>query len=193
MSERFEAALAAIDALHAEDPAREGGEPAELVYARRMSDALAKLVDEPSDALRLAVRAQHLQRWRIPRSDYPDGKAGYHRWRTVQKKTHGELAAAAVRDAGYDEPTAERVATLVRKKGLKADPEAQALEDAACLVFLEHGLGDFAEGRDAAQLVDILRKTWAKMSERGRTLALALPLDERARALVERALSPAHE
>jgi hypothetical protein len=189
MTDRFEAALAAIDALHAEDPERVDGVPAELRYARRMSAALEELAPDASEALRLAVRAQHLQRWRIPRSDYPEGKAGYHQWRTAQSKAHAELAAAAVRDAGYDEATAERVARLVRKKDLKRDPEAQALEDAACLVFLEHELASFARQRDEAHVIRILQKTWRKMGERGRALALELPLSADARALVERALA----
>ena len=192
MDDRFARARDAIDALHAEDPKQEpDGVPAELAYARRMTAALERLRPDASEALRLAVRAQHLQRWRIPRADYPAGKAGYHAWRTAQMKQHAELAAAAVRDAGYDEATAERVARLVRKKDRATDSEAQALEDAACLVFLETQLGDFAAGREEAQLIDILQKTWRKMSERGRALALALPMDDDARALVENARSTA--
>jgi hypothetical protein len=81
--DRLARALAAIDRLHAEDPAREGGEPAELVYARRMSAALARLVEAPSEELQLAVRAQHLQRWTLPRDAHPAGKAGYHAWRQI--------------------------------------------------------------------------------------------------------------
>lgn len=188
MDDRFERALRAIDAMHAEDPAREGGEPAELVYARRMTAALERLRPDAPDALKIAVRAQHLMRWRTPRADYPAGKAGYHAWRNAQMKQHAELAAAAARDAGYDATTAERVARLVRKKNVKGDADAQALEDAACLVFLETQLAGFAEGRDDAQLVDIVQKTWRKMSDRGRELALSLPLGGRAKAIVERAL-----
>ena len=191
MSDRFERALAAIDAMHAEDPLSDGDVPAELAYARRMTAALERLRPDAPEALRLAVRAQHLQRWRLPRSAYPAGKAGYHAWRTAQLKQHAELAAAAARDAGYDEATAERVARLVRKKDLARDPDAQALEDAACLVFLERELHPFAEGRDEAQLVDILKKTWRKMSPRARELALALPLDDAARRWVERAVGGA--
>lgn len=188
MTERLDRAMAALDALHAEDPERLAGEPAELVYARRMSEALARLVGDPSEALCLAVRAQHLCRWRLPRSSYPEGKAGYHAWRREEARRHAELAAATLREAGYDEEAVARVSALVQKKDLARDPEAQALEDAACLVFVEHYAADFARGRDEAHLVDIVAKTWRKMSPRARELALELPLPEAVRALVARAI-----
>lgn len=191
-SQPIEAAMAAIDALHADDPKmlEVGGEQvaAELVYARRMTSALERLAPEASAALRLAVRAQHLQRWRIPRADYPDGKAGYHRWRTEQLEMHAIVAADALRGVGVEEATIERVQALIRKKRLHSDPEAQALEDAACLVFLEHELAEFARGHERDKTVEIVRKTWSKMSDRGRALGLALPLSDEARALVDSAL-----
>lgn len=192
MSERLDRALAALDALHAEDPEQvelDGARvPAELLYARRMTAALALLTAEPSEELRLAVRAQHLCRWRLPRSSYPDGKAGYHAWRREEARRHAELAAATLREAGYGEDAVLRVGALIQKKDLSRDPEAQALEDAACLVFLEHYAEAFARGRDEAQLVDIVQKTWRKMSPRARELAHALPLAGGVRALVQRAL-----
>ncbi|HLU65170.1 MAG TPA: DUF4202 family protein, partial [Kofleriaceae bacterium] len=75
------------------------------------------------------------------------------------------------------------------KRGLKVDPEAQLLEDTACLVFLEHELAGFARGRERDALVDIVRKTWAKMSPRGRTAAQELlpALPPEVRAIVEEA------
>ncbi|MDX1747999.1 MAG: DUF4202 family protein, partial [Halobacteriales archaeon] len=76
----------------------------------------------------------------------------------------------------------------IRKQGLKRDPEVQTLEDVACLVFLEHYLDDFAEEHDDEKLVDILQKTWRKMSDRGHEAALEVKLGERAQTLVERAL-----
>ncbi len=195
MNERLERALAGLDALHAEDPEHTDGDgramPAELAYARRMTAALARLVDAPSEALQLAVRAQHLCRWRLPRSSYPEGKAGYLRWRTEQGRQHAALAAGVLREAGYEDGMVARVEALIRKKNLARDPEAQALEDAACLVFLEHHVDAFAEGRDDARLVDILRKTWGKMGEAGRARALELPLSTRVRTLVAEALGAA--
>ncbi|MCZ7684043.1 MAG: DUF4202 domain-containing protein [Sandaracinaceae bacterium] len=192
MSERLDRALAALDALHAEDPEQvelDGAPvPAELLYARRMTAALAQLTTEPSEELRLAVRAQHLCRWRLPRSSYPDGKAGYHAWRREEARRHAELAAATLREAGYGEDAVLRVGALIQKKDLSRDPAAQAVEDAACLVFLEHYAEAFARGRHEAQLVDIVQKTWRKMSPRARELAHALPLAGGVRALVLRAL-----
>ena len=183
MSDRFERARAAIDALHAEDPS--GEEP---IYADRMSAALERLVPAPSEALALAVRAQHLCRWKTPRASYPEGKAGYLRWRTAQAKLHSETAREALLGAGYDEPFAARVGELIRKKSIATDAEAQALEDSACLVFVEHYLADFARDRDRAQLIDILRKTWRKMSVRAREAALALPLEAPIREVVGEAV-----
>lgn len=186
-------AIALLDALHAEDPERvdvDGTEvAAELVYARRMSAALLRLEPAPSDALALAVRAQHLCRWRMPRASYPEGKAGYHAWRRAQAVQHAELARGALREAGAGDALIARVTALIQKKDLVRDPEAQALEDCACLVFLEHHLEPFARGRDEAQLIDILQKTWRKMSPRARELARALPLAEPARSLVLRAIA----
>lgn len=184
---KLEAALARIDALHADDPEIVDGRPAELVYAERMSAALAAIEPAPSEALSIAVRAQHLCRWRTPRASYPEGRAGYLRWRAAQAKEHAALAAEVLREVGYDDATIDRVGALIRKKDLR-DPEAQALEDAACLVFLEHHFDAFAVGRDESQLIEILQKTWRKMSERGHRAALALALSDRAKALVARAL-----
>jgi tRNAThr (cytosine32-N3)-methyltransferase len=171
--------LAAIDAAHAADARREDGRPAELVYAERVSTWTAMLVPDASDALRLAARAQHLERWAIPRADFPEGRSGYFRWRKAIQRRQGERALAILNDAGCDDVTAARVAALIAKATQPDDPEGQALEDAACLVFLETELEKFAHAhRDYTEdkLVDILRKTWARMTPRGRALASALPL-----------------
>jgi len=192
-AERFARAIARFDAANAEDPRRErteaGDEAKELVYARRMTDWLARLEPEASEALRLAARAQHLCRWRIPRAGYPDGRQGYLRWRRDCADLHASLAGDILRDEGYDAPTIERVGALLRKRGLPTDPEALALEDTACLVFLEHELATFAPKHDQAKLVRILERTWRKMSPRGQRVALALDLPPPARTLLEEALS----
>lgn len=188
--ERIERTLAAIDAANGEDPRREpGGEPEALVYGRRMSAALERLRPEAGAALRIAVRAQHVERWKVPRASYPEGRAGYLRWRADLGRMHAERAGEIARAVGWDEATIERVASLVQKKRLRADEEAQALEDCACLVFLEHGLDAFAREHDDEKVVDILRKTWSKMSEGARRAAEGLPLSARAQALIEKALS----
>jgi hypothetical protein len=186
-------AFAAFDRINAEDPRCEivdgQSEPKELVYARRMSDTLARFEPNASEALRLAVRAQHIARWRIPRAELPGGRQGYKQWRTRLMELHAELAAGILREVGYDDPIVARVTQLIRKQGLKRDAEVQTLEDVACLVFLAHYLAEFAFQHDDDKLVDILRKTWAKMSERGREAALRLDVGERERRLLERALT----
>jgi hypothetical protein len=178
-SDRFAQAIARIDAANALDPNREdaGGRtrPKELLYAERLSAMLARIAPDASETLRLAARCQHVERWTIPRSDYPMDRAGYERWRTRLRDLHAERAGAILRGAGYDDATIARVGSLIRKERLKADAEAQMLEDAVALVFMESYLDDFVAthaGYDEAKLVDILRKTARKMSARGRELAL---------------------
>ena len=187
---RFEAAIARFDAAHAEDPQKDAsGQPAELVYAQRMSAWLAKLAPDAAEPLRLAVRCQHIRRWAIRRSDYPGGAAGYRKWRVDEAAAHAVVAKEILAKAGYDEPAIQRVQALVRKEKLKQDAEAQLLEDVICLVFLENYLPDFAQKHDEAKLVEILRKTWRKMSPRGHEAALGLKLSAPLRALVEKALT----
>ncbi len=188
---RFERALAAIDAAHAEDPEKDAaGEARELVYARRMSAWLERLAPQASEALRLAVRSQHLRRWAIARSSYPEGKIGYLRWRKEESLAHATLAGEILARAGYDEEV-KQVQSLIKKERIKHDPEAQLLEDTACLVFLEYELAGFAAKHEEAKLIDILRKTWPKMSAQGQQAALGLKLAAPLRRIVEKALAKA--
>jgi hypothetical protein len=182
-------ALAGIDAVHAEDPEKEGGRPKELVYAERMSAWLARLVPQASEALQLAVRCQHLRRWAIPRASFPEGKLGYLSWRKQESLAHAALAGELLAAAGYDAPAVQRVQSLIKKERIKHDAEAQALEDVTCLVFLEYEFAAFAPKHDDAKLVDILRKTWPKMSAQGQQQALGLKLAAPLRQLVEKALA----
>ena len=188
------AALAEIDTANGRDPNQEsepGGEPVakELLYARRMTAWLERLAPDASEAIRLAARAQHIERWTSARADFAEGREGYNRWRRELAQFHARRAGEIMEAAGYDGPMRERVAALILKKGLKTDPETQLLEDVICLVFLENYFADFSEKHDPDKIVDILRKTWRKMSPRGHDAALALDLPAPARALVERALA----
>ena len=191
--ERFNAAIARFDAANTDDPMTEVFQgavyPKELLYAQRMTAWLDNLAPEASEALRLAVRCQHIQRWTIPRHTYPMDRHGYLRWRTTLARFHADTAAAILRDVGYDDATIQRVQTLLRKERLKRDPEVQCLEDVICLVFLEHYLAAFATQHDEVKVLDILRKTWTKMSPRGHEVALTLPMSPEARRLVEQALA----
>ena len=153
-----------------------------------MSECLQSFDADASEELRIACRAQHLERWLLPRADYPQTKAGYFAWRNEQKKRHAERVSELMERAGYDSAACERVATLVRKEGIKRDAESQTLEDIACLVFLQNHAVEFADGRDEEQIIDILRKTLRKMSAKGRDAALDQPLHPGLRAAIDAAL-----
>ena len=189
---RFADAIARFDRANAEDPNHElidgAPQPKELVYARRMTEWLDRIAPHAAEPVRLAARAQHICRWTIPRSRYPSGRDGYREWRTTLAGFHAETAQEILREVGYDDATIGRVQALLRKERLKADPDVQLLEDVVCLVFLEHYLEAFAGQHDEAKLVDILRKTWRKMSDRGRQAALGLDLAPELGALVAKAI-----
>ena len=191
-SERFREAVARFDRANAEDPNVETvdgvSHPKELLYAQRMSGALERFAPDASEVVRLAVRCQHIRRWTVSRDSYPRGRDGYRRWRTDLGDFHAETAGGILREVGYDDATVGRVQVLLRKERLKADPEVQLLEDVVCLVFLRHYLSPFAAQHEDEKVVGILRKTWRKMSERGRAAALELDLAPELRALVARAV-----
>lgn len=186
-------ARALIDAAHAADPARAAdGRPAELVYGERVEAWVLRLVPTASPALRLAARAQHLERWTVPRGTYPDGKAGYLAWRRGLYTRQAERARELLLQAGVAAGDAADVATWVSKTGLKTNPGTQALEDAACLVFLENEIGAFAAQHaeyPREKFVDILRKTWRKMSPAAQQAALGLSLPPGIADLVREAVS----
>lgn len=194
---RLQRVLDAIDDANREDPNREEwqGEwvSKEWLYGRRMSEWLHRLAPEAPETLQIAARGQHIRRWEVPRDTYPEGRAGYHQWRTYLYGYHGDRIAELMEAAGYDSESVERVRFLLKKKKLKTDPDTQALEDAACLVFLENHLADFLAKADYPEekFVDIVRKTWAKMSENGRAAALELRLPEDAARIVHAAVADA--
>lgn len=187
-------ARALIDAAHAADPNRTAdGRPAELVYADRMESWAAQAVAEPTPLLRLAARCQHLERWAVPRTSFPDGKAGYLAWRRSLYVKQAERARALLLEAGVTTDEAAEVATWVSKTGLKTNAGTQALEDAACLVFLENEIGAFAAQHadyPHEKFVEIVRKTWRKMSPRAQALAERLSLPPGVAALVQEAVGP---
>lgn len=189
---RLEQTLAAFDAANQQDPNQESvnGQMVakEWIYAQRMTARLHLFCDSPSETLQLATRAQHICRWVIPRSDYPMDRAGYKKWRTDLALFHGETAGKIMAEQGYDDDAIQRVKDLLLKRGLKRDDEVQTLEDVICLVFLEFYLEDFAQKHDEDKLIDIIRKTWNKMSEQGHQAALKLPLSAGMLQLVTKAL-----
>jgi hypothetical protein len=185
---RFERAIAAIDAANAEDPNEvvvDGvARPKELVHAELMTEWVQRLDPGATDAQLLAARAHHLRRWAIPRPSYPDGRAGYLRWRTALKHRHAADVAAILDAEGYDEDMVERVQQLIRKDGLAHDPQVQTHEDALCLVFLQLQLDELVARLGDDKTVDVLRKTLVKMSQQGIDAALALPLTAAQRGLL---------
>jgi hypothetical protein len=190
---RFKEALARFDQANGDDPNFELIEgipqPKELVYARRMTEWLDQLDPEAGEALRLSVRCQHIRRWVIPRSEFPSGRVGYRRWRTTLADYHAQTAATILREVDYDGKMVARVEELLRKQHIKSDPDTQTLEDVACLVFIQYYLSSFAAQHEEPKLLEILRKTWRKMSDRGHMLALEIDLDQNIRILVEKALA----
>lgn len=168
MSDRLRRALALIDAANVADPKGEA-----LVYGQRMSTELARLFPAASEGLQVAARGQHVERWLLPRSDYPEGKAGYLDWRREQGRRHALRVAGIMAEAGFSQTDGERVGVLLRKEGIKRDPEVQALEDVICFTFLRWYFRPFAEGRDAEGLERIVAKTARKMSAGARARALA--------------------
>lgn len=192
-ADQFRKAIERVDAANGQDPnfTTVAGVacPHELHYARRMTEWLDRLEPAAPETLRLAVRCQHLCRWMIPRSQYPMTRAGYHRWRTELGRFHADRAAEILREVEYDESFIGRVQAIIRKERLATDPDAQTLEDVACLVFLEDELGEFSARHEEPKVIRILARTWGKMSSRGRSAALGLNLPAEQRALIEKALA----
>jgi tRNAThr (cytosine32-N3)-methyltransferase len=191
MSDPEAAARAALDAVHASEPSPVPGKPDARAYADHVERWMRTLVPQPSLALRLAARAQHLERWAIPRSDYPADKPGYFAWRKAVHRRQGARAQEILLAAGIDAGTAARVDALVAKATPRDDTEGQALEDAACLTFFTTELGAFAAAHadyTSDKYLDILRKTLRKMSTAGRAEAARLTLPEPLAGLMRTAL-----
>jgi len=190
---RLEDAIAAIDAANADDPnqieVRGERQPKELAHAALMTEWVERLDPTATEAQRLAARAHHLRRWSSPRSSYPDGRAAYLRWRTALRKQHAEEVAGLLIAVGYDDATVARVQTIIRKDGLGSDPQVQVHEDALCLVFLETQLAATTDDLGDDKMLDVIRKTAAKMSPAGLAQVAELPMREHDRALIAQALA----
>jgi hypothetical protein len=193
-TDRLARALDAIDAANADDPhtilINGVSRPKELAHAELMTRWVRTLDPDCTDEQLLAARAHHLRRWTISRDSYPDGRAGYLRWRTVLKRQHADDVGEILRGAGYDDQVVARVQAIVRKQGLGSDPAVQVHEDALCLVFLETQLDELAGKLGDDKTVDVLQKTAKKMSPAGLQAALGLRFAPDAAALLERALAP---
>jgi hypothetical protein len=190
-SERFKATIAEIDAANAGDPrtiAVDGAmQPYEVVYSERMTERLSAMYPEASELLHIAARGQHIRRFDIPRTNFPEGREGYNQWRRSCREHHARLLGEIMRRHRYDARDIDHVAKLVKKEQLKKDKESQALENVVDVVFLEHYFEEFYgkySHYDDAKIIDIIGKTLRKMSPKGHQAALALELPERTRRLV---------
>jgi hypothetical protein len=187
---RFLRALDAFERVNGLDPRRQRFQgldrPRELVFSERVSHWLLRLAPDASETVRLAAAGHTLRRWDIPRDRYPHDTAGYHAWRHATASHSAQVADALLRPIGYPDELILRVGRLVRREDCPRDPDAQLLEDADCLAFLELKLVDYLHQWDEDRLARILHGTWTKMSEQARTLATSAPLDPRIKHLLER-------
>ncbi|WP_147679165.1 DUF4202 domain-containing protein [Algibacter pacificus] len=190
---RFEAAIALIDKKNAEDIntyAVAGMEyPKELLYSQRMSRTLLQFDPNASKALQIAARAQHICRWKIARNEYPMDRVGYLKWREDLKQMHAKLTGEILNQVGFDDEFIDRVKAIVLKKFIKKNKESQIIEDVICLVFLDFYFDEFAAKHSDEKIIDILQKTWKKMSDEGHTAALKIKFSDKSLALVKQAIS----
>ncbi len=189
----IEQAFRRFDEMNSRDPKQievDGTRrPRELSLALSLYSWVKRVQPQAGPALLLASRCQHLMRFSMPRSEYPEGRVGYLKWRKELSRKHADLATKELFDVGFDQAVIDQVRKINLKQELKTDPDCQAMEDALCLSFLEQEYPVFCDKHGDEKVIDIVRKTWRKMSERGHKLALELPLEGRAKDLVEKALS----
>ena len=160
--------FSAIDSVNANDPNTVDwfgvAVARALIQGQRASYWLDRLQPDASEALQIAVRGHHIRRWAIGRSSYPEGRPGYLRWRRDLKKLHADELAALVEPLGGDAELIARVGDLVQRIGLGTDPEAQTVEDAACLVFMETDYVALKARLGEPKTADAVAKTLKKMS-----------------------------
>jgi len=190
---RYDEAIFLMDEANKKDPNNEifEGEvyAKEYIYGVRMTERLAVFMPNASESLKLAARCQHICRWEIPRNTYPEGRVGYFTWRNDLKKMHAFKASEILTSVGYEQDVIQEVEVMLLKKQLKKNELTQALEDVICLVFLEFYFDEFITKHTEEKLIDIVQKTWAKMSESGHTAALKLPFSEKGLEMVQKALA----
>jgi hypothetical protein len=193
LSDRYTEASAAIDAANSADPTsvvvRGSAQPLAFVHGRIAVEWVHHLQRAPSELLLLAARAHHLRRWELPRSEYPEGKAGYLRWKRDQRQRHARDIAELLAPFGYSADEIASVQRWVRRDDLATDAGSQTVEDAACLVFIETQLADVATKLEHDHLIEVIRKTARKMSADALALAARVPLEDHARALLLEALA----
>lgn len=201
MKDQLNQVFALIDAANAADPRAEEWDgkpwPKELLYSHRMTQMLARFAPNASEAVKIACRAQHIERWKTPRNTYPMTREGYFKWRTDLYKVHAERAASLMQQVGYTSESIERVKMIVGKKNIKTNPESQLLEDVAGLVFIEHYMLDFAGQKpnySEEKWIGIIQKTWNKLSPESREFVLKgnIKLPQALTPLILKAINSLH-
>ena len=195
--EKLNNTLSAIDDINSQDPntvdIEDISQPKELVYGQQMTACLMQYWPQANEVLQIAVRAQHIKRWQLKRTEFAEGKTGYYQWRIAQGQFHAELTANIMLDEGYTQEEADKCAAILRKEQIKKNIDTQTLEDVACLVFLMHYFDAFAakytSQNNEAKIVRIVQLTWGKMSEEAHEIALSLTLPDHLAAIVTKALS----
>lgn len=192
-SQKLTATVSAIDEINNQDPNvitfNNQTHPKALIYGQQMSDCLEQYWPNSDEILHIAVRAQHIQRWHLKRSEFELGKAGYYQWRIALGKFHAETTEKLMIEQGYSHEHAANAASIIRKEQLKTDSATQTLEDVACLVFIQHYFDDFASKHSEEKIIRILQKTWMKMSEKAQGIALSLTLPKHLSKLIDKALA----
>jgi hypothetical protein len=190
---KLEQAFELFDAYNKKSPERlvyeEKEYPTEYFYALKLHEWVTKLDPNATESLLLASRCQHIGRWESSRSDYPEGRAGYLKWRSDLARYHAAKATEILTSVGYDTETIDRVRQIVLKQRLKSDPEVQTIENALCLVFLQYQFDDLIAKLNEEKMIDILQKTWAKMSGPGREATATIHFSKEAKDLLGKALN----
>ncbi len=190
---RFLKAVTLIDAANASDPDWETWQgkpyPKTYLYGLRMTDWLLQLEPKPPETAFLAARAQHICRWLVPRGQYPRDRKGYLQWRTFLYRLHAEKSAQILQLAGYDFVAIKQVKQILMKRGMNRDPQVQLVEDAACLVFLQYYFAHFGRQYEEKKIIEIVRKTWKKMSDNARKHALNLDLEKECLIIIGKAIA----
>lgn len=189
---KLEQALERFDEYNKQSPGtitwNEVDYPMEYFYAIKLYEWVLKLEPKPGEPLMLAARCQHIGRWEIPRKTYPDGRVGYLTWKNDLAKFHAVKATEILKSLDYDEDIIRRTTEIILKKRLATDPEVQVMENALCLVFLEFQYDDLIESQSEEKMIGILQKTWGKMTEAGRQVALTLTYSDKGITLLQKAL-----
>lgn len=194
MDSRTRQTLNAIDDANRNDPrvwtygAEGEPEPYELVYSKKLYAWVEALCPDPSEELILAARGLHIERWKIPRSDYPMTRKSYHDWRDALRKLHADKAGEIMRKTGYEAGTVHRTQELILRSTYPEDPESRIIEDAVSLLFLETQFTELAEKTERKKMTRILRRVWPKMTVKAQEAALQLNYTNFEKGLLEEAL-----